>query len=212
MNTKSICKILIILMLINFLNGCSFIKDLAKDNKAKEDEMNIGNSKNIMIKNENIYFIDTSNENKLYVIDSQFKNKKLISDKYFLRIVAITDKEIYFIQKTMLDERIPLYELCSIDLKGDSYEVIVDDENVGEFLKNKTYYYKVTDEKLEDPGMVTNYSNFYAFDINSNQESIIDKRAVIYRDRSEVYKDKIYYDGPEYKFLEYDPDTGEKNK
>ena len=211
MNKKSICKVLTILMLISFLSGCSFIKD-STNNKIKTDEMNAGNEKKIIVNGKNIYFIDTSNKNKLYVVDDQFKNKKLISDRYFLRMVDITDKEIYFIQKTILDEKIPLYELCSIDLNGDSYKSIVKDVNSAIFLNDKLYYYRVTDEAVNDDGISRNFSNFCVFDINLNKESIIDEKVDVYINRLEIFKNKIYYDGAENKFLEYNPSTEEKNQ
>ncbi len=216
MNIKSICKILIILMLFNFLAGCSFIKDLTNDNETianqtSIDEMNIGNRENLMINNGNVYYIDISNENKLYMIDNQFKNKKLISDKYFFTIVNITDKEIYYIQKTMKDEITPLFDLCSVDMNGDNYKLIL--ENVGStiFLNDKLYYYRETDEEYEE-NMGYTYRNFCVFDINSKEESIMDEKTTSTGITPVLYKSKIYYVGAGYKFLEYNHDTKEKKE
>lgn len=219
MNSKSIYKILIILILTSFISGCSFIKNITNNSKMAEDEMNIGNAKGVMQKGENLYFIDRSDENKLYVVDNQFERKKLISDRYFLEIVNISDEEIYFTEKVMLDGRkTPVYKLSSISLYGDSYNVIVDNVIFAEFLNDKFYYFRRTDEQITSGfyDNAYNYSNFCVFDNKLKKEIIIDERKLIkriYMDLVETYNGKVYYcyeTSFGYKLMEYNPNTKKK--
>ncbi len=98
---KNISKIIILLILISILTGCNDTIDKLTNNEpiinstdkinnsndaVKIGEMNIGNRKCLMIKDNNTYYIDSNDKNKLFMIDNQFKNKILVCDKYVLEI------------------------------------------------------------------------------------------------------------------------------
>lgn len=221
---KNISKIIILLILISILAGCNDTIDKLTNNEpiinstdkinnsndaVKIGEMNIGNRKCLMIKDNNTYYIDSNDKNKLYMIDNQFKNKILVCDKYVLEIVSVTDNEIYFIQVTKQNEKPSMYDVCSINKNGDSYQVVISDVISAIFLNDKIYYYRTTDEVADMAGNM--FCNFNSFDINLKEEKIIDEK--ILHDRQPVlYKNKIFYIGTDHNFIEYNPDTEEKKK
>ena len=221
MNEINIRKIFILLMLLCILIGCNNIKIINKQNNHKNimennndfekfteaEELNIGNRKCLFIKDNDIFYIDTSKNNKLFMTDKQFKNKELVCDRDVLEIVSVTDNKIYFIQVTEQDEKLKTYDLCSINKDGGLYQIILNNVISAVFLNDKIYYYSQTDEVADEVGNM--FSNFNSFDIILKEERIIDSK-ILYDKQPVLYKNKIFYVGPDYNFIEYNPNTEEK--
>lgn len=220
MRVKNAGKILIVLILIIVISGCDYsdftngkgdsvndANDIVNDNSIKTDEMNIGNRKCLEIKDNEIYYIDTSDKNRLYMTDNQLKNKKLICDKYVLEIISVTDDEIYFVEVTENEEKSRLYNICSVNIIEGSYNLVVKDVISAVFLNNNFYYYRLTDKIANEVG--TEFANFCSFNLNSKEEKILDEKTVISKSPI-LYKNKVYYNAANDKYIEYNPYTEEK--
>lgn len=196
------------LIIILILSGCDF-NAYVSDNKIKTDEMNVGNVKDLIIENKDIYYIGINN--KLYMVDNKLKNKKLISDRNFSGLVGIEDKKVFFIENNMKDENTTLFSLSSININGDSYKLILEDVSSAILLNSKLYYYRETGEEY-DENMGYGYKNFCFYDINASEEGIIDEKTKATGIVPVLYKNKIYYEGSKNKILEYNPDSKEKRE
>ncbi|QSX06249.1 DUF5050 domain-containing protein [Sedimentibacter sp. zth1] len=221
MKVKNFIKIIIVLVLTGILAGCNTQNNIPnessnssvisiKDSTISIDELNIGNRKKIVVDNEYIYYVDSNNDFKLCKIDKDLKTKNVIYDKAVLEIISVIDDNIFFIDKIKNDDGRYTYNVCSIDKENFSSTVILNDVSFSVLVNNKLYYYKNSGELSGKP---FNYEllNFCCYYLDKKEEHIIDEK-IILAIPEVAYKNKIYYCGPNDKFVEYNLDKEAKRE